>query len=657
LTSLRPTAAATVALPGALTVYFAFNAGGFFVGSQAVVTLLLLVILVLRATTASDPFGGLSGPVAIAAAALAAYAAWVLASAAWSDAPSRALLEFDRALLYLTALVLFGSFVRTPERLRWMLRMVALAIVLVCGIALITRVLPDVWPVSPNLANDRLSYPITYWNALGLFAAFGVIFCLHLASSVSEPRTVRVLGSAAMPVLAVTLLFTFSRGAIVAAAAALLIYGLVGRSRALPIALLAVLPSCAMALAVAYGADQLATQHPTTSAAVTQGHKVAVAVALCAIAAGLLRWLLLRFDHRIALSMLPRLSPRARLGGVTGVVAAALVFAVIANAPAAIGRQYDHFVGHDSVKDGGDFRARLTDPSNSHRLELWRADLNAFDADRLTGHGAGTFQVIWTQQRPNASSAVDGHSLYLETLAELGVVGALLLLATLVTLLVGLARRCRGPDRPLYAALLAVAVAWALHAGVDWDWEMPVVTLWLFALGGAALAASNQRERLIARPPARLARVLIGIGALVFAVTPARVAVSQARLDASVKDFKRGNCTGAIDSALSSASALGARPEPYEVLGYCDSRLGQSRLALQSMRRAVERDPENWEFRYGLTVVRAVAGRDPRPSARATLRLDPRGLMAQDLVRRFRIDDPAAWRKRGRTAPLPGDLQ
>ena len=114
MTSRRPVALAMVALPGALTVYFGFNAGGFFVGSQGVIALALLLILTLRVTAADDPFAGISAPVAVAAGALALYAVWILVSAAWSDAPSRALLEFDRALLYLTALVLFGSFVHTP---------------------------------------------------------------------------------------------------------------------------------------------------------------------------------------------------------------------------------------------------------------------------------------------------------------------------------------------------------------------------------------------------------------------------------------------------------------------------------------------------------------------------------------------------------------
>jgi hypothetical protein len=39
--------------------------------------------------------------------------------------------------------------------------------------------------------------------------------------------------------------------------------------------------------------------------------------------------------------------------------------------------------------------------------------------------------------------------------------------------------------------------AWAVHAGLDWDWEMPAVTLPALALGAAAIAWS---EELSGRP-------------------------------------------------------------------------------------------------------------------------------------------------------------
>ena len=72
---------------------------------------------------------------------------------------------------------------------------------------------------------------------------------------------------------------------------------------------------------------------------------------------------------------------------------------------------------------------------------------------------------------------------------------------------------------------------------------------------------------------------------------------------------------------LDSLKAIPSRPQPFEVLGYCDARLGLDRLAVGAMEGGVDRDPENWELFYGLALVRADAGLDPRPAARQALRL------------------------------------
>ncbi len=81
--------------------------------------------------------------------------------------------------------------------------------------------------------------------------------------------------------------------------------------------------------------------------------------------------------------------------------------------------------------------------------------------------------MAWAKDRPEDFATIEAHSLYLEVLAELGIVGLLLLLAVIGALFVGVARRCRGPDRVLYGGILAVIAAWAAHAGIDWDGSCP----------------------------------------------------------------------------------------------------------------------------------------------------------------------------------------
>jgi hypothetical protein len=41
----------------------------------------------------------------------------------------------------------------------------------------------------------------------------------------------------------------------------------------------------------------------------------------------------------------------------------------------------------------------------------------------------------------------------------------------------------------------AVVVAWALHAGIDWLWEMPAVTLVALACAARLLALAEQGDR------------------------------------------------------------------------------------------------------------------------------------------------------------------
>jgi O-antigen ligase len=640
---------ALVLLPGALTVYLSFNAGGFFPNTDAFVAILLAAVLIVRVTLASAPFAGFSRPLAVAAGAFALYAGWTLLSGTWSDSPGRALIEFDRALLYLFALLLFGSLPRTEGRMRAMVWGLALGI-LVVGIAgLTTRVLPDVWPTSETIADNRLSFPLTYWNSLGLLCAIGVILCLHLTSSRSEPRAVRVLGAAAIPLLGATVLFTFSRGAIATGAVGLVAYMVIARPRALASGLLAAVPPAVVAVVVAYQADQLATLHPTTSAAVTQGHHVALVVVICALVAAGLRALLVLFDPLLDPYRLPRRTRRRAAISAVGIATVlAFVLGLTLDAPAHIGHQYDRFVQTRRVGNATDLRSRLTDPANNGRLDAWHVALDGFGDAPARGQGAGTYQTLWAKERPIQLSVRDAHSLYVEVMDELGVVGLFLLGATLLAIFGVLAARARGRDRTLYAALLAAALVWSLHAGIDWDWEMPAVTLWLFALGGAALAASHPGKRL-GGSPNLVARSAIAVACFGLAIVPGLVMASEARLDQSATAFERGDCAKAVDAADSARAILGQRPQPYEIVAYCRLRQGNAREGILELEHAVERDPQNWEYRYGLAVARGAAGLDPRPQARAALVLNPRDPEAKDAVRRFATNHSLTWKRQARS--------
>ena len=392
---------ALLAIPGALVVVFAFNGGGFFPQAPAVVAVALSGVLVARVLFARDPFEGFGPLLVTAAAALFLYCGWCLLSLTWSHAPGRAFVESDRALLYVLVVVLFGSIARDSRRIAWAVRGAVLGIVVVCTCALITRVLPDVWPIGPNIYENRLAYPITYWNTLGLLAAIGCVLALHLTCSLREAAWMRVAAAASIPVLATTLLFTFSRGAIGAGIIGLAAYILLGRSRGLIGGLLATVPPTAIALVAAYRADLLATNTPTTAAATAQGHRVALLVAVCVACAAVLRAVCLRLDDRVERVRLAPATTRAVRTGLAATVLAALVFLLAAGAPHWIGSQYHRFLSTKAPDAGGKTtRQRLTDPSNNGRLANWKVALREFRGSALHGDGAGTYALAWAIHRP-----------------------------------------------------------------------------------------------------------------------------------------------------------------------------------------------------------------------------------------------------------------
>ena len=677
--------AGLLALPGALTVYFSFNHGGFFPETPAFVAIVLILVLVVRITTAEDPFAGFSWPLAVAAGALGLYCGWILLSGTWSDAPARALIEFDRALVYLLALVLFGSLPRNADSLRWMLRGLALGIVAVAVAGFLTRTLPDTFPTEPRLYEGRLGFPLTYWNAMGMLTALGTVLCMHLASSLREHLAVRALAAGCLPVLAATVLLTFSRGAILAGFLGLVLYAVLGRPRGLVSALIAAVPPGVFAVHAAWSAEILGTDRATSAAGAAEGQDVALVVAACCLEAVLIRLALKPLDTRLQRFALPvhlrrPVKAAAWAAGVVVIAAAVLAFDV----PDRLDSQYDKFV-HSSTAGRPELaRDRLSDAANTGRIEQWEVALDGFERAELRGQGAGTYGLEWMRERPNTLVVHDAHSLFVETMQELGLVGLVLLCVTLISILVALVP-WRGRDRPLYAALFATAAAWTVHAGIDWDWELPAVTIWLFCVGGAALALPRaqpsaavergprrvrlargrapRRIRFAGRPtppapsrpsvaagPAGGARLVLGTLVLIGALAPGLVLVSQRQLDQAAEAFDNGDCVRATERATASIRTLEIRPEPYETLGFCDVRQGFDSLAVPAVERAVERDPDNWEYRYALAIVRGSAGLDPRPAAQAALWHNPRDPLTQSLV--DYVDTPKRRRWIAQTRPI-----
>jgi hypothetical protein len=330
-------------------------------------------------------------------------------------------------------------------------------------------------------------------------------------------------------------------------------------------------------------------------------------------------------------------------------VIAAVVVVLALHLPHTISSQYHRFVTGAAPTLHGDLRNRLGDVANNGRTEQWNAAFAAFRSNRLHGTGAGTYQLAWERRRPQYSYLKDAHGLYFEVAGELGVVGLVLLLLAVVSLLVAAVRIARRRDRRLGAIAFALILMWALRAGVEWDWEMPAVSLWVFALGGLLLARHREPEAR-EEPPTTALRLVVALGFLLATAVPALVAVSEGKLSASIAAFERGDCRAATRNAFSAVSAIADQPRPYEVIGYCDLKGGFPRAGMQAMEAAVERDPGNWQYRYDLAAARAEAGLDPRPAMEEARQRNPLDDLIAKATKLYVSDRPDQWRTEGRKA-------
>jgi hypothetical protein len=634
---------ALMLLAPAAIVYLSFNAGGFFPSAPGFAAIVFALALILRTTLAARPFEGFSRTLAVPLTALVLFGAWQLASTLWSHTTALGLDAYDRTLLYVLAFALFGSLRYTPERLRWLIRALVAGIAAVCLIGLVSRVLPHTWPTASSFFANRLNYPLTYWNAEGMLAMMALILGFHLSADRAEHWSVRVIAAALLPGVAATLLLTFSRGALGVTIVGLLAYCLLTRLSTLPTALLAFAPPTAIALRSAWDATLLASTKPTSAAAVLEGHHVAVVVGACMLGAGLLRGALLFADRAIAEMPLVRAPPpravRAGVGATAAVIVVAL--ALVFGAFGLAHREYDKFVHGTTEAHTTQTRERLSNVTNDGRLPLWKAAVRIYDTQKLHGTGAGTYQLYYPRYRTERLYVVDTHSLYLQSLAELGIVGFVLILVVVLGILVGLAARIRGPGRALYAALFATTLASAIHQAVDWDWQMPAITLGVFMLAGLALARpADGRPGRFGLPAGR---TLVGLGWLVLAIAPLLVGSSYARLQQSGLDLKHGNCVSAKREALSSLSLSARRPQSYAIIGVCDLEQGFAQAAVPAMAEAASLQPQSWEDAFWLADARAAAGLDPHAAIARAVALNPLEHGLRNAARRLSSDERGAW--------------
>ena len=323
----------------------------------------------------------------------------------------------------------------------------------------------------------------------------------------------------------------------------------------------------------------------------------------------------------------PPASVRRGIGAsLLGLLAACVVAASLQWAPpwAIVVDAVEGFKEEPAATDGN-LNERLFDFSGSKRIDLWRVALSTADREPVLGVGAGTFERYWQRDARWSQTARDAHNLYLETLAELGPLGLGLLLGVFATMLVALVRARRAR---LVPAALGAFCAYLVHAGVDWDWELPGVTLAALFSGSLGLVAARRL------PPRGLpAIVRAGAGAAVVAAMVVAVGgfVGNDSLERAEYALQVGNPAAALKEAKLARRFAPWSPYPHTVQGEALLALADRRAAQGAFRSAIEVDDEYWRAWLGLGV--ASTGRARTRAIHEAKRLYPRSAEIVETLR------------------------
>lgn len=586
----------------------AYANGGYGIGARSVAAIVLWWIVFLAVALGLAPSARVPRIAPVAAMLFAAFAAWSALSATWAPSAELAVLEFDRNALYLGVFLVALGLGRR-RTLHWWLDGLRLALAAVAIVALASRLFPGLFPdreigaFLPNAAT-RLSFPLGYWNALAVFVALAVP--LHLAAALAARTPARrAVAVAGVPPVAAVVVLASSRGGVLAASVGTVVFIAATDRRwaAVATSVVAGVGSVAAVL-VLYVPPRLVDGPPATG----RGFVLAVALVLaCAGTAGAL----LTGERLLA----GRRSPSRRVGvALLAVASTAVVIAVVAADPVA---RFDGFRRPPTENQSAPnfATAHLTSGGSSGRWQFWAAAIDEWRSAPLVGEGAGAYRFWWSEHASFTYTLRNAHSLYLEVLGELGVVGLLLLLGALGCGVVGGIRATRasvGAQRRAIAGLLGAYVAFLVSAGIDWLWQVTAVGA-VGMIGLALLVAAGdwpERERVgIRGSRARLAFVGVCLLGSWVAICAAVVPwLTAERVDASAAAARRGDLGAALSAARDAHAIQPWAASPVVQIALVLEARGDYAGAASWVRRAVEKDEKNWATWYVASRIERQAG-------------------------------------------------
>ncbi len=554
---------------------------------------------------------------------------WSLISSGWSGSTDDSILAANRWLLYAATLAILWWAVNRDRRRAVALMMGAGAGVLGVGIWMLARMLSDHGPAL--FLGPRLNNPLGYVNGQAAYLLVGSWPLLALAERTGTKRSPLLAGLGVFGMVLLTCLGLLAQSrsweAALAITLVVLLAAVPGRRRRVLVLLVS-----AAAVAVAFSPIADVWRHTTRTGLVTAAttHRAAVAILLASVLAGLV-WTVVTFALR-------RLAPpgsrvwfaTSRVTAIAfGVAAVAVVAALAVTASSIsrqINRQYNAFV-HLAPPTGG---SRLSSGAGN-RYDYWRVALKEFDSEPFHGVGAGNYDPNYYRLRRTTDAIEQPHSLELQTLAELGVVGALLLLAFLGAVGLGFARTARRAAEDWLARTLVVAaggafIAWLVAASVDWIALIPGVT-------GIALAAAAalDRPRRSTRMPTSLWPRVAMVAAVAAIAVVGGVAIAPRVFSLDAQDAAQAalahkqprtaatDATKALEYDSSSVDALVLRAAAF-------ARLHAFAPALADLERAISLEPQNWATwaLLGDLLTRRGDRRAARAAYRHALRLNPR---------------------------------